>query len=142
MAVATKARRRNSAAAPKVQARRGRPPKVISGEATAGSSLLTKVEVLVAANRDLDGQNARLSKENQVLKALLGKIEGALKDSPVAGAVPTPATASTPTRRASKPVAAKRPGRAPADPATQAKRRAALAKAREALAAKRAAAAA
>lgn len=142
MAVATKARRRKSAAAPKVQARRGRPPKVVSGEATGGSSLLTKVEVLVAANKDLDAQNARLAKDNEVLKALLAKIERALKDSPVAAASPTSASTAAPTRRARKPVGAKRTPRTSADPATQAKRRAALAKAREALAAKRAAAAA
>jgi len=142
MAVTTKRPRRRSASAPKAQARRGRPPRLVNREPAGGASLLTKIEVLVAANKNLNAQNARLSKENEVLTTLLGKIERALKDSSGAAASTASVTAPPRGRRASKPVAAKRTRRTRVDPTTQAKRRAALVKAREALAAKRAAAAA
>lgn len=142
MEVAIKGRRRKPAASGKVQARRGRPPRAISVASSAGTSLLSKVEGLIASNKALSADIARVSKENDELKALLGKIERALKDSPAAQTSPAPVADPAAPARTRKGSAVKRIRRPITDPAVLDRRRAGMAKARAALAAKRTAAAA
>jgi hypothetical protein len=100
------------------------------------------VEDLIATNKALSADIARVSKENDELKALLGKIERALKDSPMAQSAPVPVAEPAVPARARKARLTKRTRRPIADPAVLDRRRAGMAKARAALAAKRAAAAA
>src|SRR5258708_7172698 len=140
-----KGRRRQSVATP--TRRRGRPRTTFRAEApaengVASSSLVDKVQTLVAAN-------AALTRENGELKALLDRIEGALRSGGTArrasgtaarrvtgttrraatGRRAAASAASTATTAAAAP-ARRRRRRVITDPGTLAKTRAALAKAR------------
>jgi hypothetical protein len=117
-----------------------RSPGADGAATTSAVDIASRIKSLIAANRKLTAQNARLSREVEVLTSGLAKIERTLNQSGVPAPSTTTAAGPTPASRVKKRAAAKPARRASVDSPTLAKRRASLARAREALAAKRAAA--
>jgi hypothetical protein len=119
--------------------RSGVAPRPTSPAAAVANEMAARIAALIAAEKDLTAQNARLSRENEVLKSWLAKIERALGESPDFASTEPSAAAGRRAPGARELTVTRRTQRTVSNPAISAKRRASLAKAREALAAKRAA---